>query len=244
MDARVSSASNVPISDSQHATQANHHHHPRTRYDPTIEDSYSITRTIDGTPHHLSITDTAGQEEYRSVWASSPSATTHSDAFLLVYDITAPSTLHALSHFAGLIDAETDTRLDRGGVPPVRMVAGNKCDLQKLRKVSAREGLEWARKRQCGFMETSAREMVNVEETFALMVRRVVEARRAHAERDAEVVVGHAVAKTEPLTPLAEDEKADPLGEGRFPVVGIMGRDDVRGGKRRGGGFWKSLRCW
>ena len=30
-------------------------------------------------------------------------------------------------------------------------------------------------------METSAREMVNVEETFALIVRRVVEARLRHA---------------------------------------------------------------
>jgi GTPase KRas len=50
---------------------------------------------------------------------------------------------------------------------PVKIVAGNKCDLKGERKVSARHGLEWARKRGCGFMETSAREMVNIEETFA-----------------------------------------------------------------------------
>src|SRR5947199_8997483 len=40
-------------------------------YDPTIEDSYSVTRTIDGQTSHLSLTDTAGQEEYRSLWAAS-----------------------------------------------------------------------------------------------------------------------------------------------------------------------------
>jgi GTPase KRas len=50
---------------------------------------------------------------------------------------------------------------------PVKIVAGNKCDLKGERRVSARHGLEWARRRGCGFMETSAREMVNIEETFA-----------------------------------------------------------------------------
>ena len=50
---------------------------------------------------------------------------------------------------------------------PVKIVAGNKCDLKDERLISSREGLEWARSRGCGFMETSAREMVNIEETFA-----------------------------------------------------------------------------
>lgn len=64
---------------------------------------------------------------------------------------------------------ETDERLDRGGVAPVKMVVGNKCDLGKvegMRKIDAKTGLTWARDRGCGFMETSARDMVNVEETF------------------------------------------------------------------------------
>lgn len=50
---------------------------------------------------------------------------------------------------------------------PVCIVAGNKCDLQSMRQVSARDGLDFARARGYGFMETSAREMVNIEETFA-----------------------------------------------------------------------------
>lgn len=134
------------------------------RYDPTIEDSYSVTRTIDGRSYLLCLTDTAGQEEYRSLWTVS---SLRSDAFLLVYDITKTSTLAALDHFATLIDMEMEQRFDRGAVSPVRIVAGNKCDLQGQRQVRAQEGLEWARRRRCGFMETSARDMVNVEETFA-----------------------------------------------------------------------------
>ena len=66
-----------------------------------------------------------------------------------------------------MIDIECDTRQDAGAVQPVNIVAGNKCDLKEGRIVSSRQGLEYARSRGCGFMETSAREMVNIEETFA-----------------------------------------------------------------------------
>ncbi|KAL6705271.1 hypothetical protein ACN47E_007081 [Coniothyrium glycines] len=149
-----------------------------SEYDPTIEDSYSVTRTVDGHPYYLMLTDTAGQEEYRGLWAAS---NLQSDAFLLVYDITSASSLDALDHFMEMIDMEVENRLDNGKVPPVKIVAGNKCDLQGQRQIGAQKGLEWARRRKCGFMETSAREMVNIEETFALLVRRVVEARRQAA---------------------------------------------------------------
>lgn len=54
-----------------------------------------------------------------------------------------------------------------GVQPPVKIVAGNKCDLKDGRAVTSREGLEYARRNDCGFMETSARDMVNIEETFA-----------------------------------------------------------------------------
>ncbi|KKZ66438.1 hypothetical protein EMCG_07830 [[Emmonsia] crescens] len=162
-----------------------------------LEDSYSVTRTVDGVPYFLALTDTAGQEEYRGLWASS---NLKSDAFLLVYDITNASTLEALDYFMDMIDIEAEQRLETnarlikelghlrhpgeqvavGMAPPVRIMAGNKCDLKDARVVSARQGLEYARGRGCGFMETSAREMVNIEETFALIIRRVVEARRRH----------------------------------------------------------------
>jgi small GTP-binding protein len=137
---------------------------PPRRYDPTIEDSYSVTRTVDGHSYFLMLTDTAGQEEYRSLWAAS---NLRSDAFLLVYDITNPHSLDGLEYFTEMIDMEEENRLDQGKVPPVKIVAGNKCDLQGARVVKSKDGLEWARKRGCGFMETSAREMVNIEETFA-----------------------------------------------------------------------------
>lgn len=136
-----------------------------------------MTRTVDGRPYCLAITDTAGQEEYRGLWTSS---TLHSDAFLLVYDITNPSSLETLDSFLEMIGMEAEQRLEDnerlrqagagpGRPPPVMIVAGNKCDLKDSRAVSSRDGLAYARRHGCGFMETSAREMVNIEETFARM---------------------------------------------------------------------------
>lgn len=111
-----------------------------------------------------------------------------------MYDITNQPSLEALDYFMDMIDIETEQRFEDtqrqleeirgddkynqnnnkinvqvGMPPPVKIIAGNKCDLKDSRVVSARDGLEYARKHGCGFMETSAREMVNIEETFARM---------------------------------------------------------------------------
>lgn len=90
-----------------------------------------------------------------------------SDAFLFVYDITNPESLHMLDPYMTMTDIESEHRQDTGQVPLVKIVAGNKCDLP--RAVSAQQGLQWAHARGCGFMETSALEQVNIEETFLRM---------------------------------------------------------------------------
>jgi GTPase SAR1 family protein len=234
-------------------------------YDPTIEDSYSITRRIDGQTYHLSLTDTAGQEEYRGMWASS---NLRSDAFLLVYDITNRESLNVLQEFNDLIDIEAETRMDAyermrekvkpkkgqrepaAPVKPIKIVAGNKCDLQESRQVPAQVGLEWARKRGCGFMETSARNTVNIEETFALIVRRVVEARRLaqgsgteadgatgrgrYANVGSSQALGTRRAVTAPLSPLpAGREKEMTLPDGT--------RDEKKSHFRE---IWRKLMCF
>lgn len=234
-----------------------------------------MTRTIDGVPYFLSLTDTAGQEEYRGLWASS---NLKSDAFLLVYDITNPNSLETLDYFMQMIDIEAETRADSNAAriksegknldpntlqpPPIKIVAGNKCDLKDARVISSRQGLEWARRRGCGFMETSAREMVNIEETFAresrlstsfchsnslrslVIVRRVVEARRlqtqgpsnpsqaAAAATRSQHGQNHSVSRTQPLS---ETEKH--LSE-RSEFEKTSAR---REGKKS---FWAKLKCW
>ena len=127
----------------------------------------------------LKVADTAGQEEYRGLWQSSHLA--KADAYLLVYDITSPHTLEQLSYFDDLIHVTTDELPDP--VSKVKVIAGNKCDLASQRAISSAEGLTWARTRGMGFMETSAKLKVNIEETFNLIVRRVVEARKTAEEK-------------------------------------------------------------
>ncbi|KAG5926027.1 hypothetical protein E4U53_003172 [Claviceps sorghi] len=228
-----------------------------SEYDPTIEDSYTVTRRIDGTTYHLSLTDTAGQEEYRGMWASS---NLDADAFLMVYDITSHDSLEALQYFDDLIDMETETRRDNaeralragikpsqvnnsrsGGsriraVPPVKIVAGNKCDLQESRQVPAAMGLDWARKRGCGFMETSARLEVNIEETFALVVRRVMERRRLAEIGVLDNTELNARGMTKPLSPLPTDSEYEKRPQSSFPDETHVGCWPC--------GFWKKLRCW
>lgn len=75
--------------------------------------------------------------------------------------------LHNLDYFAEMIEMESDQRADEGKALPVKIVAGNKCDLGQMRQVKSAQGLEYARNHGCGFMETSARNVVNIEETFA-----------------------------------------------------------------------------
>ncbi|KJY02249.1 RAS small monomeric GTPase like protein [Zymoseptoria brevis] len=200
-------------------------------YDPTIEDSYSVTRTIDGTTYSLALTDTAGQEEYRGLWSSS---NLNSDAFLLVYDITQQATLDSLEYFNQLIEMERENRIERGASLPVCIVAGNKCDLQGMRQVGARDGLDWARSRGYGFMETSAREMVNIEETFALLVRRVVGARRQHLEGIIPSLPS-STARTRPLDPVdtnGDEKAASPSPQWDYP-------ESLRTRK-----WWHKFLCW
>lgn len=152
-----------------------------------------MTRTIDGTTYSLALTDTAGQEEYRGLWSSS---NIRSDAFLLVYDITQQSSLQSLEYFNSLIEMERENRSERRAVLPVCIVAGNKCDLQGMRQVGAREGLDWARSRGYGFMETSAREMVNIEETFAREYRRQYARYRLSSHRNSARAASRCCAET------------------------------------------------
>ncbi|KAI4232787.1 MAG: hypothetical protein LQ349_004784 [Xanthoria aureola] len=215
-----------------------------------MKDSYSVTRIIDGHPYYLSLTDTAGQEEYRGLWAAS---NLRSDAFLLVYDITASSSLETLDYFLAMIDMECEHRQDSGAVQPVKLIAGNKCDLNIERMVTSQRGLEYARARDCGFMETSAREMVNIEETFACTFSRiggaviknplwrVVAARKAHASQAnaASNNLGHSgfanpFKQHAALSSTAMNEK----GRGNADFVNSLAS------KPKKTGFWAKLKCW
>ena len=50
---------------------------------------------------------------------------------------------------------------------------GNKCDLAGYREVTTQEGIEMAKSFKCPFFETSAKDRINIEESFFELVRQL-----------------------------------------------------------------------
>lgn len=133
-------------------------------YDPTIEDSYRKQCTLDGELVLLDVLDTAGQEEYSAMREQYMRT---GEGFLLVYSINSRTSLEELQSFYEQIQRVKDSDF-----VPV-LVVGNKCDLEIERQVSYEEGLSLAKSFNCPFLETSAKQRINVEEAFYGLVRSI-----------------------------------------------------------------------
>ncbi|RLV90457.1 Ras-like protein 1 [Spathaspora sp. JA1] len=133
-------------------------------YDPTIEDSYRKQCTIDNDQVMLDVLDTAGQEEYSAMREQYMRT---GEGFLLVYSINSRNSMEELQSFY-----EQILRVKDSDQVPV-LVVGNKCDLEIERQVSYEEGLALAKSFGCQFLETSAKQRINVEEAFYDLVRSI-----------------------------------------------------------------------
>jgi len=133
-------------------------------YDPTIEDSYRKQVTIDKQTCLLDILDTAGQEEYS---AMREQYMKNGQGFLLVFSVISKQSFNEITPFIKQIHRVKDA--DR--VPSV--LVGNKCDLADSREVTLEEGKDLAAKNFCPYLESSAKERINVEESFFQLVREI-----------------------------------------------------------------------
>ncbi|KAH3680195.1 hypothetical protein WICMUC_000460 [Wickerhamomyces mucosus] len=131
-------------------------------YDPTIEDSYRKQVAVDNEVALLDILDTAGQEEYSAMREQYMRT---GEGFLLVYSVTERESFNELSTFYQQI-----LRVKDSDSVPVLLV-GNKSDLTEERSVSFEEGEKLARQFNCGFLETSAKQGINVDNAFHDLVR-------------------------------------------------------------------------
>eukprot|EP01088_Endostelium_zonatum_P007959 TRINITY_DN20459_c0_g1_i1.p1 TRINITY_DN20459_c0_g1~~TRINITY_DN20459_c0_g1_i1.p1 ORF type:complete len:198 (+),score=44.51 TRINITY_DN20459_c0_g1_i1:139-732(+) len=141
-----------------------------TNYDPTIEDSYQKTVTVGGTTVVLELMDTAGQEEY-SVMRDSYMRT--GQGFMLVYSIINRRSFEEIESFRN----QTLRAKDVKSVPLV--LVGNKCDLEKERKVTREDGENLAKKwtvPNCPvpFFEASAKTRFHIDEAFMELVNLVM----------------------------------------------------------------------
>ncbi|QLQ79701.1 hypothetical protein HG537_0C03490 [Torulaspora globosa] len=133
-------------------------------YDPTIEDSYRKQVVIDDKVTILDILDTAGQEEYSAMREQYMRT---GEGFLLVYSVTSRTSFDELMTYYQQIQRVKDVDY----VPVV--VVGNKSDLEEERQVAYEDGLNMAKQINAPFLETSAKQAINVDEAFYTLVRLV-----------------------------------------------------------------------
>lgn len=127
-------------------------------YDPTIEDSYRKQCVIDSEVVILDILDTAGQEEYSAMREQYMRT---GEGFLLVYSVTSKNSFEELMTYYQQI-----LRVKDSDYVPVFLV-GNKADLtDEERQVTFEEGVKMAKQFHAPFLETSAKQNINVEDAF------------------------------------------------------------------------------
>ena len=108
----------------------------------------------------MQIWDTAGQERYQSLGTAFYRG---ADCAFLVYDVTNNWSFNNLQTWR-------ESFLSKSMVSSPEsfpfMVLGNKCDLEEERTVAKEQGEEFCQGINANFLETSAKENVNVEAAF------------------------------------------------------------------------------
>lgn len=133
----------------------------------TIGIDYKIKEVdIDGSKYKLLIWDTAGQERFRTITTSYFRGC---QGILLVYDITVRKTFENVSNWMDQINTVND------GQHVCKILIGNKCDMpDDQRNVTEDEGRKLAAEYDIPFMETSAKENLNVQAAFLHITKDVV----------------------------------------------------------------------
>ncbi len=123
---------------------------------------------LQGRPVTLQIWDTAGQERFQSLGTSFYRG---SDGVVFVFDVGRPETFKALAQWkdAFLIQAAIQ---DPKSFP--MLVLANKVDIED-RKVTSKEARDWCTSQGLEYMETSAKEAINVAKAFESLADTVIQ---------------------------------------------------------------------
>ncbi|KTW30868.1 Ras-like protein [Pneumocystis carinii B80] len=146
-----------------------------------IQNSYRKQCMIDDEMALLDILDTAGQEEYSAMREQYMRI---GEGFLLVYSINNRCSFEEIITFQQQILRVKD----KDHFPMI--IVANKCDLEDERYVSHYEGRELAKSFGCRFIETSAKQRINVEEAFFSLVREIRRYNKEHSGRKASSSIG------------------------------------------------------
>mmetsp|Transcript_5727 Transcript_5727/g.10274 ORF Transcript_5727/g.10274 Transcript_5727/m.10274 type:complete len:207 (+) Transcript_5727:405-1025(+) len=137
--------------------------------DNTFSESYISTigvdfkiRTVkkDGKNVKLQIWDTAGQERFKTITSSYYRG---AHGIIIVYDITNKSSFDNVSSWLREVGRFANENV-------CMLLVGNKCDLVNDRAVERSTAEEFAEKEGMRYIETSAKNSLNVEEAFLAMI--------------------------------------------------------------------------
>ncbi|KXN90419.1 GTP-binding protein rhb1 [Leucoagaricus sp. SymC.cos] len=134
-------------------------------YYPTIESTFAKSVKYKGVEYDCHIIDTAGQDEYSPI-NSQYAIGIH--GYILVYSITSRSSFD-------MIQIVYDKIIDFCGVSDIPcVIVGSKCDLAPTgRQVDAVDGEKLATVNKAAFIETSAKENINVGKVFELCLAEI-----------------------------------------------------------------------
>ncbi|PFH47441.1 hypothetical protein AMATHDRAFT_67744 [Amanita thiersii Skay4041] len=133
-------------------------------YYPTIESTFAKSVTYKGVEYDCHIIDTAGQDEY-SPLNSQYAIGIH--GYILVYSITSRNSFN-------MIQIVYDKVTNFSGLPEIPcVIVGSKCDLVQNRQVEPIEGSRLAETNKAAFLETSAKENINVAKVFEMVLAEI-----------------------------------------------------------------------
>ena len=131
---------------------------------PTIGVDFKIrTIDVDGKTIKLQIWDTAGQERFKTITSSYYKG---AHGIIVTYDITDRDSFAKVSEWMSEVDKHANENISR-------ILVGNKKDLEDRREVPYSEGKELADHFNVKFLETSAKESMNVEDAFTDITREI-----------------------------------------------------------------------
>ena len=113
---------------------------------------------INKTDVNISITDTAGQERFRSITKMFYKG---ADGILVGFDLTEPNTLEQVNYWIGQIEANKTK-----DYPLSLVLFGNKCDDKENIKVKEEDIKKMREKYKLEYFETSAKDGTNVQAIF------------------------------------------------------------------------------
>eukprot|EP00794_Sanderia_malayensis_P007329 gene7329-8149_t len=133
---------------------------------PTIGVDMSVkTVQVDGEKIKFKIWDSAGQERFKSITSS---YYRNADAAIVVYSVDNEESFHSLYRWTKELDKCGKENL-------VKIIVGNKSDLEEERRVSEQSAIEFAlADNAAAVLECSAKENDNIELLFEALAKKLI----------------------------------------------------------------------